>query len=51
MILMAIGYCAVDPKKVPFSKALAIIVGVWGLYVTLKVGLFATLGALIHSLG
>jgi Yip1-like protein len=38
MILMAVGYQAADPKKISFGKALATVVGVWFIYVTIKVG-------------
>lgn len=41
MILMAIGYSAADPKKIPLGKALGTIVVVWLLYVIVKVGFTA----------
>lgn len=41
MILMAIGFSAADPKKISFGKALGTIVGVWLIYVVIKVGLAA----------
>lgn len=41
IILMAVGYSAADPKKVSFGKALATIVGVWVIYLVVKVGLTA----------
>ncbi len=41
MILMAIGFSAADPKKISFGKALGTIVGVWLIYVVIKVGLTA----------
>lgn len=41
MILMAIGFSAADPKKISFGKALGTIVGVWLIYVVVKVGLTA----------
>jgi Yip1 domain len=41
MILMAIGYSATDPKKIPWGKALGTIVVVWLLYVMVKVGITA----------
>ena len=41
MILMAIGFSAADPKKVSFGKALGTVVGVWLIYVIVKVGLTA----------
>jgi hypothetical protein len=41
MILMAFGYSAADPKKISFGKALGTVVGVWLIYVIVKVGLVA----------
>jgi Yip1 domain len=41
MILMGIGYNAVNPKKISFGKALGTIVVVWAIYVVCKVGLTA----------
>jgi Yip1 domain len=41
MILMGIGFSAADPKKLSFAKALATVVGVWLIYVVVKVGLTA----------
>jgi hypothetical protein len=41
MILMAIGFSAADPKKISFGKALGTVVGVWLIYVIVKVGLVA----------
>jgi len=41
MILMAIGFSAADPKKLSFGKALGTVVGVWLIYVIVKVGLVA----------
>jgi hypothetical protein len=41
MILMAIGFSAADPKKISFGKALGTVVGVWLIYVIVKVGLAA----------
>jgi hypothetical protein len=41
MLLMAVGYSAADPKKISFGKALATIVGVWVIYLVVKVGLTA----------
>jgi len=41
MILMAFGYSATNPKKLPFGKAFGSILGVWLIYVVLKVGLAA----------
>jgi Yip1 domain len=43
MLLMAVGYSAADPKKVSFGKALATIVGVWAVYLAVKVGFAAVL--------
>jgi hypothetical protein len=41
MILMAFGFSAADPKKISFGKALGTVVGVWFIYVLVKVGLVA----------
>jgi hypothetical protein len=41
MILMAFGFSAADPKKLSFGKALGTVVGVWLIYVLVKVGLVA----------
>ena len=41
MILMAFGYSAADPKKISFGKALGTVVGVWLIYIIVKVGLVA----------
>ncbi len=41
MILMAFGFSAADPKKISFGKALGTVVGVWLIYVIVKVGLVA----------
>jgi hypothetical protein len=41
IILMAFGFSAADPKKISFGKALATVVGVWLIYVIVKVGLVA----------
>jgi Yip1 domain len=41
MILMAFGFSAADPKKISFGKALGTVVGVWLIYVIVKVGLAA----------
>jgi hypothetical protein len=41
MILMGIGYSAVNPKKISFGKALGTIVIVWAIYVVCKVGFSA----------
>jgi hypothetical protein len=41
MILMAFGFSAADPKKLSFGKALGTVVGVWLIYVIVKVGLVA----------
>jgi len=41
MLLMALGYQAVNPRKLTFGKALGTIVGVWLILVLLRVGLAA----------
>jgi len=41
IILLAIGYSAAAPKKLPFGRALSWILGVWVVYVLVKVGLTA----------
>jgi len=41
MILMAFGYSATNPKKISFGKALGTVVGVWLVYVLIKVGFTA----------
>jgi hypothetical protein len=41
MVLLALGYSAAAPKKITFGKGLVSIVGVWLVYVLLKVGLTA----------
>lgn len=41
MVLMAIGYSAINPKKISYGKALGTIVAVWAIYVVCKVGLTA----------
>ena len=41
IILMAFGFSAADPKKISFGKALGTVVGVWLIYVIVKVGLVA----------
>jgi len=38
MALMALGFSAAAPKKAPFAKALGIVLGVWAVYVLVKVG-------------
>jgi hypothetical protein len=38
MFLLATGYCAVNPRKLPFGKALGIIVGIWIVWVFIKAG-------------
>lgn len=38
LILMAIGYRAADPKKISFGMALAAVVGVWIVFVGIRVG-------------
>jgi len=41
MLLMALGYQAVNPRKLTFGKALGTIVGVWLILVLVRVGLAA----------
>jgi hypothetical protein len=41
IILMSIGYSATNPKKISFGKAFGTVVGVWLLYVIVKVGFAA----------
>jgi hypothetical protein len=41
LILMSIGYSATNPKKISFGKAFGTVVGVWLLYVIVKVGFTA----------
>jgi hypothetical protein len=41
IILMAVGFSAADPKEISFGKALATVVGVWLIYVMVKVGVAA----------
>jgi hypothetical protein len=41
MILMAFGFSAADPKKISFGKALGTVVGLWLIYVIVKVGVVA----------
>lgn len=41
MILLALGYSAAAPKKVTFGKGLVSVLGVWLVYVIVKVGLTA----------
>jgi len=41
MILMGVGYSAVNPKKISFGKALGTIIVVWAIYVVCKVGISA----------
>jgi len=41
MILMGIGYSAINPKKISFGKALGTVVVVWAIYVVCKVGIAA----------
>jgi hypothetical protein len=38
IVLLAIGYAAVNPKKLTTGKAIGIVVGVWLAWVVLKVG-------------
>jgi hypothetical protein len=41
MILMAFGYSAADPKKISFGKAFGTVLGLWLVYVLIKVGIAA----------
>jgi len=41
MILMGLGYSATNPKKISFGKAFGTVVGIWLLYVVVKVGFTA----------
>jgi len=41
MALLATGYSAADPKKLTWGKALGVVIGVWAIYVILKVVLSA----------
>jgi len=41
MILFAIGFSAANPKKVSFGKGLGFVVGIWVVYVIIKVSLAA----------
>jgi Yip1 domain len=38
LILLAIGYRAADPKKISFGMALGAVVGVWLIFVIIRVG-------------
>jgi hypothetical protein len=38
MVLLAIGFAAVNPKKLAFGKSLGIVIGVWLVWIVLKVG-------------
>jgi len=38
LLLMAIGYRAADPKKISFGTALGAVVGVWLIFVIIRVG-------------
>jgi hypothetical protein len=39
LLLMAIGYSAADPKKLPFGKSMGIAFAVWGFFVAFFTGL------------
>ena len=41
MILFVIGFSAANPKKISFGKGLSFILGIWIVYVAIKVGLAA----------
>ncbi|HUJ30259.1 MAG TPA: YIP1 family protein [Candidatus Acidoferrum sp.] len=41
LILMAVGFNATNPKKIPFGKALGSILAIWIVWVLVKVGLAA----------
>lgn len=41
MFLLAVGFAAINPKKLSTGKALTIVVGVWLVWVLIKVGLAA----------
>jgi len=41
MLLLAVGYSAVNPKKLSFAKAFAVIFGIWLVIVLARVGLAA----------
>lgn len=43
MLLLALGFSAVNPKKLSFGKAFATILGVWLFYVLVRVGIAAAL--------
>ena len=38
LILIAVGFAAVNPRKLKFGQSLAIALGVWAVFVLLKVG-------------
>jgi len=38
LFLLATGFSAANPKKVPFGKALGIVVGLWGAFLLVRVG-------------
>ncbi len=50
MILMAIGYSAINPKKISYGKALGTIVLVWAILCSVQ-GRFLGSILLIHSRG
>ena len=41
MLLFSLGFSVANPKKVSFGKGLTFVVGIWVLYVLVKVGLAA----------
>jgi len=41
ILLFAIGFSAANPKKITTGKALGIILGIWAIYLVVKVGLTA----------
>jgi Yip1 domain len=38
MFLMALGFSAANPKKLPFGKALGFVLAAWAVFVAIKVG-------------
>ncbi len=41
VLLLSVGYSAVNPKKLSFGKAFGAVFGVWLIYVLLRVGIAA----------
>jgi hypothetical protein len=39
LLLLAVGFSVANPKKIPMGKALAIVVGLWLVFVVVRVGL------------